>query len=76
MAFSDIDMTGDTHYTANLKYMEEAEHAFLRSRGLSAVLEDERGVLGFPKLSVSCDNVRPAKYGDVRDRHGCAYQVR
>ena len=31
--------------------MEETEYAFLRSRGLSVVLLDERGTMGFPRLS-------------------------
>ena len=31
--------------------MEETEYAFLRSRGLSVVLYDELGTLGFPRLN-------------------------
>ena len=31
--------------------MEETEYGFLRSIGLSVVLQDERGTLGFPRLS-------------------------
>ena len=33
--FSDTDTAGLIHFSAMLKYMEEAEHAFYRSLGLS-----------------------------------------
>ena len=65
--FAETDMAGITHFTNFCKYMEEAEHAFLRSRGLSVVLEDNRGKLGFPKVSVSCDFLQTARYEDVID---------
>ena len=35
--------------------MEETEYAFLRSRGLCVVLYDERGTIGFPRLSAEID---------------------
>ena len=41
--FSDTDMAGIAHFTNYFRYMEEAEHAFLRDRGLNVVLHDERG---------------------------------
>ena len=37
--FSETDMAGIIHYSAYFQYMEEAEHEFLRSLGLSVVLE-------------------------------------
>ena len=33
--------------------MEEAEYAFLRSRGLCVVLYDQMGTMGFPRLSAA-----------------------
>lgn len=39
--------------------MEETEYGFLRSRGLSVVLYDDRGTMGFPRLKVEIDIERP-----------------
>ncbi len=44
--------------------MEETEYAFLRSRDLSVVLYDERGTLGFPRLSAQIQIHQPLKFGD------------
>ena len=65
--FNETDMAGIAHFTNYFKYMEEAEHGFLRSRGLSVVLDDAKGKLGFPKLSAKCDYMRPVRYEDVID---------
>lgn len=65
--FNETDMAGIAHFTNYFKYMEEAEHAFLRSRGLSVVLDDEKGKLGFPKMYANCDYKRPVRYEDVVD---------
>lgn len=67
IAFSETDMAGIAHFTTYLKCMEETEHAFLRSRGLSASLNDAKGTLGFPKLSARCDFARSTRYDDVLD---------
>ena len=65
--FSDTDMAGIAHFTNYFRYMEEAEHAFLRSRDLSVVLDDEKGKLGFPKMAANCDYKRPARYEEMVD---------
>jgi YbgC/YbaW family acyl-CoA thioester hydrolase len=55
----DTDLTGFAHFCSYLRMMEETEYAFLRSKGLSVVMNDERGILGFPRLSANLDVVRP-----------------
>lgn len=65
--FNETDMAGIAHFTNYFKYMEEAEHEFLRSRGLSVVLDDEKGKLGFPKMEATCSYKRPAQYEEVID---------
>ncbi len=45
--------------------MEETEYAFLRSRGLSVVLYDERGTMGFPRLSASIQIHQPLAFDDT-----------
>ncbi len=39
--------------------MEETEYAFLRSRNLCVVLYDERGTMGFPRLSAEINVIQP-----------------
>ena len=65
VAFADTDMAAIAHYSSFLRYMEEAEHAFLRSRGMSAVVKDPKGYLGFPKVRAECAYSSPVRYDDV-----------
>jgi len=51
----DTDGSGAVHLSALIRMMEETEYAFLRSRDLSVVLSDEKGILGFPRLSASIE---------------------
>ncbi len=39
--------------------MEETEYAFLRSRGLSVVMHDERGIMGFPRIKSKLNVTQP-----------------
>ena len=60
----DTDFSGTVHVGAYIRMMEETEYAFLRSRGLSVVLSDERGVLGFPRLEARIDLLSSASFDD------------
>ncbi len=64
VAFAETDMAGVVHFTNYLRYMEEAENAFLHSLGLNVILEDNQGTLGFPRIAAACKYARPARYGD------------
>ena len=63
--FADTDMAGIVHFATFFRYMEAAEHAFLRSLGLSVVMEWEGEAIGFPRVSASCDYLSPARFQDV-----------
>ena len=63
--FADTDMAGMAHFTSFLHFMEEAEYAFLRSLGLSVMLGDEKGTIGFPRVSVQCNYHRPMRFEEV-----------
>lgn len=65
--FAETDMAGIAHFSNFFRYMEEAEHAFLRDRGLSVVLHDDKGKLGFPKISATCEFRRPLEFEAVID---------
>ena len=69
VAFVDTDMAGLVHFTNILRYMEESEYAFLRSVGLSVTMTDERGRYGFPRLSVNCNYLKPARFEDELSTH-------
>ena len=65
--FGDTDMAGIVHFANFFRYMEAAEVEFLRSRGLSVKLTWEGQAIGFPRVSASCDFLRPAYFEDVLD---------
>jgi 4-hydroxybenzoyl-CoA thioesterase/acyl-CoA thioester hydrolase len=65
--FADTDMAGIAHFSAFFRWMEAAEHEFLRSRGLSVVLDWEGEHLGFPRVSAACDFASPVRFEDVLD---------
>jgi YbgC/YbaW family acyl-CoA thioester hydrolase len=65
--FCDTDMAGIVHFANFFRFMESAEVEFLRSRGLSVKLLWEGQPLGFPRVSASCDYVRPARFEDLLD---------
>jgi acyl-CoA thioester hydrolase len=61
IAFGDTDASGWMHFPNIFKYVEAAEHAFLRSRGI-LVFDREEG--GWPRIKVSCEYKRPFRCGD------------
>jgi YbgC/YbaW family acyl-CoA thioester hydrolase len=63
--FADTDMAGIVHFSNFFRFMEAAEVEFLRSRGLSVHMGWEGLTFGFPRVSASCDYVRPARFEDV-----------
>jgi YbgC/YbaW family acyl-CoA thioester hydrolase len=63
--FGDTDMAGIVHFANFFRYMEAAEHAFLRACGLSVFLQWEGQTISFPRVSASCDFRRPARFQDV-----------
>jgi len=63
--FADTDMAGIIHFANYYRYMEEAEHAFFRSRGLRIMQSQPDGsVIGWPRVSASCSFESPAYFED------------
>ncbi len=62
--FSDTDTAGIVHFSNFFCYMEQAEHAFLRSLGLSVHTRTLEGTIGFPRVSTHCDYVQPLHFED------------
>ena len=62
--FGETDMAGIMHFSNFFRYMEAAETAFLRARGLSVHWAEEGVQYGFPRVSVACDFSVPVKFED------------
>ena len=65
--FCDTDMAGIMHFANFFRFMESAEQDYLRSLGLSVIWNESGQQLGFPRVSATCDYVRPAHYQDMLD---------
>jgi acyl-CoA thioester hydrolase len=61
VAFGDTDASGWMHFPNIFRYVEAAEHEFLRTRG---VLVFDRAQGGWPRVKVACDFKRPLMCGD------------
>lgn len=65
--FSDTDMAGIVHFSNFFRFMEAAEHAYLRACGYSVFAAVDGRTVTFPRVSASCDYVRPVRFQDVVD---------
>jgi acyl-CoA thioester hydrolase len=65
--FVDTDMAGIVHFSNYFRWMESAEVDFLLARGLSVKLGWEGVALGFPRVSASCDYLKPIHFEDMID---------
>ncbi len=62
--FADTEMGGIVHFARFLIFMETAEHEFLNAIGTSVDTGHKGKRIGWPRVSVSCDYKRPARFGD------------
>lgn len=63
--FSETDMAGIVHFSNFYRWMEETEHEYFRSLGLSIMEANDDGTyLGWPRVSASCSFERPLTYND------------
>jgi len=65
--FRDTDAAGIAHFSIFFNYMEEIEHEYLRSLGLSVVMCDSAGTLSWPRVSAQCDYEAAVRFEDVLD---------
>ncbi len=65
VAWVDVDQRGCVHFANYVRYAEETEYAFLRSRGLPVIRVEPRGIVGFPRVTAAVDVVRPLRRDDV-----------
>ena len=62
--FADTDMAGIAHFSRFFVFMEQTEHAFWRSLGLSVHMQHDGQILSWPRLSTSCEYVNPVRFED------------
>ncbi len=66
--FAETDMAGIAHFTNFYRWMEETEHEFFRSLGLSIMAHQPGGAyIGWPRVSASCSFEKPVVYEDLLD---------
>lgn len=66
--FCETDMAGIVHFSNFYKWMEQVEHEFFRSLGLSIVgTQPDGSVIGWPRVSAQCRFESPARYEDTLD---------
>lgn len=64
--FCETDMAGIVHFANFYRWMEQAEHDFFRSLGLSVVRHLPDGsTIGWPRVTAQCRFDSPARYEDV-----------
>lgn len=74
--FCETDAAGIVHFASYLCYMEQAEHALLRSVGLSVCEPQEDGwTLSWPRVHVECDFHGSAKFEDVLEISVCIGRI-
>jgi 4-hydroxybenzoyl-CoA thioesterase/acyl-CoA thioester hydrolase len=67
--WADTDTAGIIHFSRYFCFMEEVEHEFLRSRGLSCIMERDGQRITWPRVHAECDFLKPVRFEDVMDVH-------
>jgi YbgC/YbaW family acyl-CoA thioester hydrolase len=62
--FSETDLAGIVHFSNFFRMMEEVEHAFFRSVGLSVSMQHDDIHVGWPRVSSACEYFGPVKFED------------
>src|SRR3954462_11653151 len=74
--FAETDMAGIVHFANFFRMMEATEHAFFRSLGSSIHAEEDGQMVGWPRVSTSCDYRRPLRFEDEVEIHLLVEEVR
>ena len=60
--FAETDMAGVVHFSSYFRWMEEVEHAFFRSVGLSIVMNHQGREIAWPRVAVECEYFGPVRF--------------
>lgn len=64
IAFSETDAAGIVHFSNFFRFMEDAEHAYLRSIGFEVHHDDADSIRGFVRVGATADYRHPLKFAD------------
>jgi len=67
--FADTDMAGIAHFSNFFRYMERAEHEFLRSLGLSVHDTSGETLVSWPRVGATCEFRAPLSFEDEFEVH-------
>ena len=75
--FRDTDAAGIVHFSAFFPMMESAEHAMLRSLGISVLPTGEEDLppVTWPRISANCHYVAAAKFEDLLQIDVCVAKL-
>ena len=62
--FSETDMAGIVHFSNYFRYMEAAEHAFLRSLGILVHQAEPGRTVSWPRVHAECGFEAPLRFED------------
>ena len=62
--FSEVDRAGVLYFAHYYRFMEETEHAFWRSIGVSVVSEIDGREISWPRAATSCEYFAPVRFED------------
>ena len=65
--FSETDMAGIVHFANFFRMMENTEHAFFRALGFSIHAQEGVKAVGWPRVSATCEYLRPLRFEEVVD---------
>ena len=65
--FAETDVLGFAYFDTYIRMIEETEYSFLRSRGLRVVLDDGKGIIGFPRISATIKVENPLRFEELAD---------
>lgn len=74
--FAETDMAGIVHFSNFFRMMEAAEHAFIRSLGFSIHSRFGEDTVGWPRVSATCDYVRPLRFEEEVEIHLLVAELR
>ena len=60
--FADTDAAGIMHFSRFFVLMEQTEHAFLRSLGLSVHQQTPDGIISFVRVEATCHYLKPLHF--------------
>ena len=63
--FAETDMAGIMHFANFYRWMENGEHEFFRSMGLSIHTKLDGQHIGWPRLESTCKFKRPLKFEEI-----------